>query len=127
MKARILLQLWIYSLPGIMLFIHTKLGGIAPPDVINAITYAIGVVGTWGLCKWLGLGVADFQRYLKSVDKYNGKIDGIFGPLSMEGAKEAVNDDDVTAQGPPGKIVVKRAKPVDEPGVVARPPWSKMH
>ena len=123
MKARIIKRIWVTVLPGIYVAVQTALAGKVPDEVVYWVAYGVAVVGTWGITAWLGKDAANLQEWLAELGMYEGKPSGIVGPRTIEAIKEAVNDDTVSAQGPPGKIEVRRAKPV----TVARPPWSKMH
>lgn len=127
MKARIIKRIWIVALGGIVAALQTYLAGKVPDEIITYATSGVALLGTWALTAWLGNDAASLQEWLADLGLYEGKPSGIIGERTIEAVKQAVNDDDVTAQGPPGKIIVKRAKPIDEPHTVARPPWSKMH
>lgn len=114
MKARIIKRIWIVALGGIVAALQTYLADKAPQDVIAWITSGVAILGTWALTAWLGKDAADLQEWLASIGLYDGKPSGIIRERTIEAVKEAVNDDDVTAQGPPGKIIIKRALPVIE-------------
>jgi hypothetical protein len=70
-----------------------------PWALVTVVVATLNGLLIWGLSKWLGIPVKDFQMWLAEKGLYAGRIDGDFGPVTESAAARAVDDPTITTEG----------------------------